>query len=254
MKRAVALTVAGAAGLLLAGAVGADEGTALVGPTWQLTKLTGVSRGVSSVTATFTSNGKVSGFSGCNQYSGSYTTSGGSFKVSQRLALTSMACGTAQTLLERVYLKALTSARSYSVSGSKLTLRGRFGLALASFAVQSQALAGTRWNVLSYNNGKQAVVSLIADTKLTAYFDAKGNLSGFAGCNDYNAPVTATPPKISIGPVASTRKACSTPAEVMTQEAAYLAALNTAATYQIQGLKLEFRTAGGAIAADFERA
>jgi len=253
MKRAVALTVAGAAGLLLAGAAGAREGTALAGPMWQLTRLTGVSRGVSSVTAMFTSNGKVSGFSGCNQYSGSYTISGSSFKASQPLALTSMACGKAQTLLERVYLKALTSARSYSVRGSKLNLRGRLGLALASFAVQSQALPGTRWNVLSYNNGKQAVVSVIAGTKLTANFDAKGNLSGFAGCNDYNANVTATPPEISIGPVASTRKSCSTPAGIMTQEAAYLAALNTAATYQIQASKLEFRTASGAIAADFER-
>jgi heat shock protein HslJ len=165
-----------------------------------------------------------------------------------------MACGKAQTLLERVYLKAVTSARSYSLVGSKLSLKGRFGLKLAEFTVQSQSLAGTSWSVLSYNNGKQAVVSVVTTTKLTASFDAKGNLSGFAGCNDYNADVTATPPEIEVGPVASTRKSCSTPTGVMTQETAYLAALSTAATYHIDGSKLEFRTAGGAIAADFTRA
>ena len=96
--------------------------------------------------------------------------------------------------------------------------------------------------------------SVMAGTELTANFDAKGNLSGFGGCNEYSADVRATPPKISIGPVASTRKSCGTPAGVMDQETAYLAALGTAATYQVQGSTLEFRTAGGAIAADFTKA
>ena len=36
-----------------------------------------MSRGVSTVTAQFSTDGRVSGFSGCNQYSGTYTTSGG---------------------------------------------------------------------------------------------------------------------------------------------------------------------------------
>jgi heat shock protein HslJ len=247
--RAVAL--AAAVGLIVAG--DATAGTKLAGPTWQLAKLSGVSRGVSSVTARFTADGKVSGFSGCNQYSGTYRTSGSVISVS-KLATTQMACPKPQTLLERVYLKALASARRYSVSGSKLTLLTRLGIPLATFGVQSQSLAGTRWTVLSYNNGKQAVVSVMAGTKLTANFDAKGHLSGFGGCNDYNAPVKATPPNVAIGPVASTRKACSDPAGVMDQEAAYLAALATAATYRIQGSKLELRTAGDAIAADLARA
>jgi len=248
------LAVTAAAGLLLVGAAGGRGNTALAGPTWQLVKLTGVSKGVSSVTAAFTSNGKVSGFSGCNQYSATYTTTGSSISVSKPVAATLKACGPAPTLLERVYLKALTSARRYAISGSMLTLSSRLGLPLARFAVQSQSLAGTRWNVLSYNNGKHAVVSVMAGTELTANFDAKGNLSGFGGCNEYSADVRATPPKISIGPVASTRKSCGTPAGVMDQETAYLAALGTAATYQVQGSTLEFRTAGGAIAADFTKA
>lgn len=250
MFRAGALAFAAA--LLLAGAAHAGSGPA--GPTWQLTTLTGVSRGVSSVTAHFTAAGKLSGFSGCNQYSGTYTTSGSSFRVSGPLATTQMACPKPQTLLERVYLGALTSARSYSVVGSILTLRGRLGLTLATYAAQAQSLAGTRWNLRSYNNGKHAVVSVAAGKTLTARFDANGGLSGFGGCNHYNAPVRATPQKIAIGPVASTRKACSTPEGVMDQETAYLAALATAATYQIQGSRLELRTADGAIAADFSRA
>jgi heat shock protein HslJ len=253
MKPAVALAAA-AAGLLLVGAAGARENTALAGPTWELVELTGVSKGVSSVTAKFTSDGRVSGFSGCNQYGAPYATTGGSISISKPVATTLMACAPAPTALERVYLRALTSTRRYAITGSKLTLSSGLGLPLAMFAVQSQSLAGTRWNVLSYNNGKQAVVSVMAGTNPTANFDARGNPSGFGGCNEYNADVKATPPKISIGPVASTRKSCGTPAGVMDQEAAYLVALGTAATYQVEGSTLELRTAGGAIAADFTKA
>jgi heat shock protein HslJ len=40
----------------------------------------------------------------------------------------------------------------------------------------------------------------------------------------------------------------------MDQEQQYLAALSTAATYRIDGSKLELRTADGALAADFTKA
>ena len=44
------------------------------------------------------------------------------------------------------------------------------------------------------------------------------------------------------------------PAGVIEHESAHLEALATAATYSIQGATLEFRTAGGAIAAVLSRA
>ena len=226
----------------------------LTGHTWQLTKLGPVDRKKVGITARFMSGGKISGFSGCNSYSGAYTTSGGSISVSRKLAVTQKACARPVMLQERLYLAALTAAKSYLIAGDVLKLRGRSGLTLATFAVQSQSLAGTRWNVVNYNNGHQAVVSVLTGTKLTASFDTAGHVTGFAGCNDYNGPVKATAPKVSIGPLASTRKFCGAPAGVMEQESGYLAALATAATYSIQGATLEFRTAGGAIAAVLSRA
>jgi heat shock protein HslJ len=221
----------------------------LTGHTWQLTKAGPVDRRKAGITARFMADGKVSGFSGCNSYSGAYTTSGGSISISRKLAVTRKACARPVMLQEKLYLAALTAAKTYSIAGAVLKLRGRSGLTLATFAFQSQSLAGTRWNVVSYNNGKQAVVSVLTGTKLTANFDTAGHVAGFAGCNNYNGPAKATALKISIGPLASTRKFCGAPAGVMEQESAYLAALATAATYSIQGATLEFRTAGGAIAA-----
>jgi heat shock protein HslJ len=119
--------------------------------------------------------------------------------------------------------------------------------------VQTQALGGTSWDVTAYNNGKQAVVSVLVETELTAMFGKGGSLSGFGGCNEYNASYKATAPKISIGPVASTRKHCEEPAGVSEQETAYLAALETAATYRVEGSRLELRTAGGALAVELHR-
>jgi heat shock protein HslJ len=231
----------------------AKTSPALSGQTWQLNKLAGIPRASLGITAAFTTNGKISGFSGCNNYSGTYSTTGTSITVSDKLAVTQKACRTGLMVTERAYLAALTAARSYSIERGTLTLMGRRSIRLATFTVQSESLVDTHWNVVGYNNGKQAVVSVNASTKLTATF-TKVNVTGFAGCNDYNATYEATPPKISFGAVASTRKACSSPSGVMEQESAYLAALATAATYQMQGTTLEFRTADGAIAVTMQRA
>jgi heat shock protein HslJ len=84
-------------------------------------------------------------------------------------------------------------------------------------------------------------------------FGKDGTVSGKSGCNTYNGPYTVTGSQIKIGPLASTMMACSDPAGIMDQEQQYLAALQTAATYQIEGNVLELRTSDGALAADFNK-
>ena len=226
----------------------------LTGKVWVLTALLAKPpvKGT-EVTSEFTTSGKVSGSSGCNHYSGTYSAAGSTIRISSTMASTRMACARAVSLQEAAFLKALVSARSYSVSSESLTLKSARGRVVARYKAQSQALAGTSWNVLAFNNGKEAVVSVLAETKLTAAFGKDGQMTGFAGCNDYNGPYKGTAPKISIGPVASTRKHCAEPAGVMAQESQYLAALATVATYRVEGTKLELRTADGALAAELRR-
>jgi heat shock protein HslJ len=240
------MAVAALAALL----VGAD-GPALTGKTWELTKLGGEKPPARGITATFAANGTVSGFSGCNTYSGAYVASARALRIS-KLASTKKACAESAMRTESAYLHALGTTRSYAVASGTLTLADRSGRDVASFRTQSQSLEGTRWQVTGYNNGKGAVASVMAATKLTAVF-GKHDVSGFAGCNDYSGPVKTSPPKIAIGPLSSTNKACGSPAGVMDQEAGYLAALGTAATYRLEGSELELRTAKGAIAVTFQR-
>jgi len=255
VTRALLLLVTAA--VAVAAGAGAGIGSAgsspLTGNVWVVTSLLGTTPlAGTELTTEFTPSGSVSGTSGCNRYGGEYTASGKSLRISS-LSSTQMACPQKIMAQESVFLKALATTRSYGVKGTTLTLRDAAGRRLLTYASQPQGLAATAWNVTAYNNGKQAVVSVSAGSKLTAAFGEDGSLTGFAGCNNYDAPYKAASPKVSIGPVASTKKECATPKGVMDQELRYLSALHTAATYRIEGSRLELRTSSGALAAEFQR-
>lgn len=76
------------------------------------------------------------------------------------------------------------------------------------------------------------------------------SLSGFAGCNNYNASYRSTRAggssnDISVGDIASGLAACEEP--IMTQEQSYLANLASANSYAISGNTLTLTTGGGAL-------
>jgi heat shock protein HslJ len=244
------------AGLLVLAACGSSgsQGGDLAGKVWTLTALNGQPLVAGTgISAQFTPDSKVSGSAGCNQYLGKYTVSGSSITFESPIAATMMACPQPVMDQESAYLKMLGEAKTYTVKGDQLTLTGANNTTLADYKAQSQDLAGSNWEVIGYNNGKQAVVSVLGGTTITANFGKDGNLTGNASCNDYNGPYKVNGNQITIGPLASTRKFCNDPAGVMDQEAQYLAALETAATYQIEGTVLELRTKDGAMAVDFSK-
>ena len=223
----------------------------LDGTNWILTTMNGQpALKDTTVTLNFAA-GKAAGSDGCNTYSGSYTADGTNIKFDQ-MASTMMACPDPIMKQATAYQQALGQAATYKTAAGKLGLYDASGKELATFTAQSNSLAGTGWIVTGYNNGKQAVVSVMAGTELTANFGGDGRLTGSAGCNDYTASYQTDGSKISIGPAASTKKACEQP--VMDQETQYLAALATAATYRVDGNKLELRTADDALAATFMKA
>jgi len=226
----------------------------LTGKVWALTELMGKppAAGV-GISAQFSADGKVSGSAGCNRYSGTYTVSGNSISISSPMATTMMMCDEAVMEQESAYLKALGEAKTYAVRGDQLTLTGADKTSLAIYKAQSQDLPGTSWEATGFNNGKQAVIGLLEGTTLTADFGKDGILSGNSGCNTFSGSYKVNGDQITIGPLASTMMACSDPAGVMEQEAQYLAALQSAATYQIEGNVLQLRTKEDALAAMFNK-
>jgi heat shock protein HslJ len=199
-------------------------------------------------------DGKLNGTDGCNSYSSTYSVNGDQFSVNQDIASTMMACPEPIMQQAAAYIAALTQAAAYKIDGQQLTLSDASGKTLATFTRQSSELGGTSWIVTGYNNGKQAVVSVVIGSELTADFSVDGNLSGSSGCNNYTARYEVSGKSIQVGPTASTRKMCADPAGVMEQETQFLQALETAATYRLDGSQLELRTADGALAVTLARA
>ena len=242
-------------GLILGGCTALPDPVAgtLADTSWTLVSLDGQPAGSGTPVTIRFENGRIGGTDGCNSYSTAYTVNGAKLSIDKNIVATMMACP--EPIMQRVaaYITALTQAAAYRIDGGQLTLSDASGKALATFTRQSSELGGTSWIVTGYNNGKQAVVSVVIGSDLTADFGADGNLSGSAGCNNYTAAYEVSGESIKIGPAASTRKACAEPAGVMEQEAQFLKALETAATYRLDGNQLELRTADGALAVTFAK-
>jgi len=104
-----------------------DSGTgavsALVGPTWRVVTIEGAKvLDGTQLTATFSTDSRVSGSSGCNLYSGRAAAQTGKLSVGP-LASTLMACQADGVMpQEQRYLAALQAATSFTVSGDELRL------------------------------------------------------------------------------------------------------------------------------------
>src|SRR5262245_16723820 len=210
----------------------------LEGTSWQLTNLPGLQPAdLASLRRPVTLHlvkGRITGFGGCNLLTGTYTTKGSS--VTLNLASTLMACPEPGASIERAFLQTLKGPLSHAVKADRLTLTTASGVALEFNRAPTPTLEGHTWNVTGFNNGRQAVVSLIPDTHLTLSFE-KGMVTGQAGCNTFHATYTAQANRIKIGAPATTRMACAD--AVMTQERAFLAALASATRWAIDGGMLD---------------
>jgi heat shock protein HslJ len=81
---------------------------------------------------------RVSGFAGCNRFTGGYRQTGWNLRFSQ-LASTRMACPNSDD--EQVFLKALESVTSYQILGGSLDLRAESG-SVARFRAVTETSAG----------------------------------------------------------------------------------------------------------------
>ena len=234
---------------------GAQAAGTLEGSSWILTSLNGTEPlPETTITASFGEDGTLNGTNGCNRYGAAYQVDGDNIAINLG-PTTMMACPDPVMKQADDYMAALASAVTYQIQGDTLELSDAGGIVVATFTTQPTGLAGTSWNVLFYNNGTGGVVSVIIGTELTADFGQDGNLTGSAGCNNYTAAYEADDQgNISIGPAASTFMMCSDPEGIMEQEQEYLTALQSAATYRVEGNTMEMRTAEGSTAASFEMA
>jgi heat shock protein HslJ len=204
------------------------------------------------ITAEFKDD-QISGSAGCNRYFGSYETDGNSLTIGPA-GSTMMFCSPEENMLqETAYLATLSTVASYEIISDQLHLQNANGDTILLFSAEEPlSLSSVTWNLLNYNNGKEAMVSVIIGTEITAIFAEEGVLSGSGGCNNYTASYETDGEKITIRPAASTRKFCAEPEGIMEQESQYLAALENAAVYMVDSSNLEIRDANGSGVVSYE--
>jgi heat shock protein HslJ len=221
----------------------------LVGPSWELASYRGPSEAMVAVAApaslVFGAAGALTGTTGCNSFSGSYTVHGSALTLSLG-AMTTKAClDPAAMAQETALTQLLPTVTGYTLAGASLSLSAPGGSTVAVYHVGLTGLPGSSWTVTGVNNGRGAVESTPLTEQLTASFAADGSFHGFGGCNQLSGSYTTSGGNgVTIGPLAATRKTCG--ADVDQLEAAYTAALGRVATYDISGHTLTLRDRGGA--------
>jgi heat shock protein HslJ len=225
----------------------AENAAFLAGTNWNLASLAGAApvEGTSP-TLNFASAVESSGSTGCNRFNAAYETDG--FHISFGPAAgTLVACPEAISAQEQAFFQMLENAAFVTVGSGTMQLFDQDSTLLADFTAVTDNQLQTQWEVTAFNNGRQAVVGVIDGTSLTANFGADGTVSGSGGCNNYTGSYTTDGSAIAIGPLASTLRACADMG-VDEQELQFLAAMESAAVFNISGDTLELRTADDALA------
>ncbi|MCJ7443866.1 MAG: META domain-containing protein [Methanotrichaceae archaeon] len=186
------------------------------------------------ITARFEA-GCVVGKAGCNNYFANYKATNGSLTIGL-IASTMMMCSDEIMTQESCYLADLGRAANYNVLGGLLKISDDNDTLLLTYSEELvPSFINKTWMMTSYNNGKGGLVSSLQGTKVTAFFDDNGHVSGSAVCNQYSGTYQLNRSALElIGPLATTLKYCIQPEGIMDQEQEYLAALQSSASFEIE--------------------
>lgn len=202
---------------------------------------TGAAAGGTS-TLEFGAGDALTGNTGCNQFTGTYTTTGIDLKISVG-PMTRRACDADLTAQEVALTKLLPTVTTFRRPASALTLMAG-DTVVATYKPGLSSLEGTSWTVTGVNNGRGGVEANTLTSSLSATFGPNAEFSGTA-CNNLTGEYHTTGTDgLVIGRLASTMMAC--PPEKMALETQYVNALGQVSTYAISGDTLTLRDRGGA--------
>ena len=181
--------------------------------------------------------GNYLGNGGCNFYMGGYTAGELGIKLNQP-TVTLRQCKQPEGVMdqESSFIGALINTDEARLDGENLVLYAVGDQPLLTFApLEAEAAApapleGTTWSLAFMIDGEN-IQPVLDGSEITAQF-ADGQVSGSAGCNNYNGPATIDGDRLTFGPLVSTQMFCADPEGVSDQEAAYLATLASVAAFQ----------------------
>ncbi len=192
--------------------------------------------------ARFSAN-RVSGFSGCNQFDARYRAGGRTLFISES-ASTLMACSEEANAFESAYLAALHASRFYSAKRNTLTVFDADRTTILEFDAAPRNPMLGNWTVNSFQTAPGTLAAPIEGTQLSAVFGI-ASVGGSGGCNQYTGTYGTNGNIVRIGRLATTRLACAD--EIMTQETAFLTAMEGAALIQLRGDAINLTDLSGTI-------
>jgi heat shock protein HslJ len=226
----------------------------LEGPSWRLMSISMLDAATLDQSpraiARFT-EGRLSGFSGCNRFKGSYTISGDRVNVG-RQTHTVNKCADPAVEVENALKVAFAEPVRYQVADGRMTATTQTGATMVFEAEPAHALEGVEWEVTEFDNGKGVLVRPAKGTTVSLSFRGDGALIGNAGCNLFKAPYQRDGERLTIEPAVATHRKC-TGLTVMDQERIFLATLLAAKTWTLRGELLDLSLGNGRRALTAER-
>lgn len=231
------------------------SGGELEGPTWTVTSLPGatIPPGL-RIDATFREDGTVEGSDGCNWYGGPYAVTGDGGIDIGGLGGTDIGCEPSIAEAGAAFASTLDRATSYEVDDQTLVLFDDDGAELVRLRANAgPPIGGVTWRAFGYRDGpvdeKQAVVSPLEGSSITAEFGADGTMTGSSGCNTYSADYAVDGNSFRITSVVSTERACEP--RLMRQQDAYLEALGSVERWKFSGSAFQLLNETGTVEATY---
>ncbi len=196
------------------------------------------------ITAQFTQDGLLSGYSGCNRYSTSFIAENGRLQV-QMPASSLREClnGMEQ---EAAFQQALIKAESYAIVGDMLEITYDAGQGVLRFTSSHLPLENVLWTLVTVN-GEPSQTDTAPTTLLFEPGDEpyQGMMGGAAMCNNYSGGFTIDQDALSLQTLTTTRLSC--PEEVMQAESNYLEILESTQSYMVLGQTLTITSEKGVL-------
>jgi len=236
------LTVTAIDGGVLVFGDDAREPAAFAGTEWTLQSITGQDASDFGVSAIFAEDFAVSGFSGCNQYSGGYAVDGDTIAIGP-LAATRKLCQDDANTVENAFLNAMEAVDVMSISGQTLSLVADDMSVELVFTVggdsgEDLSLTGTTWTLVDLDGEPAA-----ASDGVTVTFGDDGSIDGFGGCNTFFGDLTVDGSTIVVERLAATRTFCDQ--DLMDRESLLIAILTDATSFAISGDELTIAASDG---------
>ncbi len=248
MKTWILVFLAVALTLTACGAERTAVGAASLEGEWTLLTLNGAPLlAGSTINVTF-EEGKITGYSGCNSYGGTYTVKGAALQLGE-MAMTAMDCledGVMEQ--EQTYMAALLAVAKVRLDHDRLELLDASGATLLAYVRQEAftgdpaALGGTEWQLLTFDG------SPLDETLPFTLAFTEDRYSGLAGCRHFEGDYQAGDGEIGFPMMAMIEETCPHADDVYWGlEGRFTDALSWARHWRIADGQLQIRTVRGEV-------